>query len=168
MNALSLGIASRGHRRGLRSPVCCRVGYERRSDGEGRQWGPHLWDSPLTTCLARALLAPARALPVPGLGSFMLLGLADHLQLALISVSSDSALSLLPPALSLPHYTACWAHFPLRHLHWTGQPVRGGIWGCPGGPAHKGFNLGGVWCFPGGPGSCGCSPKPDIDIVGSL
>lgn len=82
--------------------------------------GSHLWDSPITTCLARALLTPARVLPVPGLGSFMLLGLADYLQLALISVSFDSALSLLSPAMSLPHHAACWAHFPLRHLHCSG------------------------------------------------
>lgn len=46
----------------------------------------------------------------------MLLGLADYLQLALISVSFDSALSLLSPALSLPQHAACWAHFLLRHL----------------------------------------------------
>lgn len=51
----------------------------------------------------------------------MLLGLADYLQLALISVSFDSALSLLPRALSLPHHAACWAHFLLRQLHPSGQ-----------------------------------------------
>lgn len=39
----------------------------------------------------------------------MLLGLADYLQLALISVSSDSALSLRPCVLSMTHHAGCWA-----------------------------------------------------------
>lgn len=62
-------------------------------------------------------------LPVPGLGSFLLLGLADYLQLALISVSFDSALSLLSPALSLPHHAPCRAHFPPEAppLLWAAQ-----------------------------------------------
>lgn len=58
---------------------------------------------------------------MPGLGSLVLFGLADYLQLALISVSFDSALSLLSPALSLPHHAACWAHFLLRQLHQSRQ-----------------------------------------------
>lgn len=41
----------------------------------------------------------------------MVLGLADYLQLALISVSFDSVLSLLPYVLSLKHHAGCWAPF---------------------------------------------------------
>lgn len=68
MNPLSLGIASRGIGEQFEEPCVLQhvgtsgwVGYGKRSDGVGRQWGPHLWGSPIVTCLARALLTPARA-----------------------------------------------------------------------------------------------------------
>ena len=83
---------------------------------------------------------------LPGLGSFMLLGLADYLQLALISVSFDSALSLFPRVLSLTHHAGCWAPFCPEAPPPVSAAKPEGYFGaatcCPGGPAHRGFSLG--------------------------
>lgn len=86
----------------------------------------------------------------------MLLGLADYLQLAVISVSFDSSLSLLPCVLSFTHHAGCWAPFcpetPLPVLAAKPEGYFGAVTCCPGGPARRGFNLGVLLhlSFPGG------------------
>lgn len=82
---------------------------------------------------------------LPGLGSFMFLGLADFLQLALMSVSFDSALPLLPCVLSLTHDARCFPFCPVAPWRsWQqSESYFGAATCCPGGPAHRGFSWGG-------------------------
>lgn len=90
-------------------------------------------------------------LALPGLGSFMLLGLADYSQLALISVSFDSALSLLPCVLSLTHHAGCWTSFCPEASPPVSAAKTEGYFGaetcCPDRPAHNSFNLGRGCCI---------------------